>query len=69
MQMKENLSVFESILRIAGGIGLIIFAFIGDRWLLANYALIGIAIVGTILLLTGIQRACPLYHVLGLSTR
>ena len=69
MKMQENLSKLESVLRATIGIALVAFSFTGSQWVSTSQVLVTIAIVGTILLLTGIQRSCPLYHLLGLSTR
>lgn len=67
--MKQNLSNFESALRDVAGFAMIVLAFIGDAWVTSDHTRIVLSIVGTVLLLTGAQKYCPLWQVLHINTR
>lgn len=67
--MKMNEGIADRVIRALVGIGVIVAAWL---WLgLADVKIAGIivAIVGAILLLTGIVGFCPAYRLVKLSTR
>ncbi len=58
--MKPNEAIWDRMIRVVLGIGLLSLVFVGPRtpW----------GIVGVVPLLTGLVGFCPLYRMLGLST-
>jgi len=58
--MKPNEAIWDRMIRVVLGIGLLSLVFVGPRtpW----------GIVGVVPLLTGLVGFCPLYRILGLST-
>jgi hypothetical protein len=58
--MKSNEAIWDRLIRVVLGMGLLSLVFVGPRtpW----------GIVGVIPLVTGLVGFCPLYHLLGLST-
>jgi hypothetical protein len=64
--MKVNEAPWERVLRIVVGVVLFILALAGlasGAWLWVAYVL------GALMLLTGLTGFCPLYALLGLSTK
>jgi len=59
--MKMNEGAFDRILRVIGGVVILALAFVGPKtpW----------AYLGLIPLVTGVVGFCPLYALVGLSTR
>lgn len=58
--MKPNEAIWDRMIRVVLGIGLLSLVFVGPQtpW----------GIVGVVPLLTGLVGFCPLYRLLGLST-
>lgn len=65
-QMKGNESSLDRIIRGILGLALLLVAFLAVP---AGALQIVLAIIGVVLLLTGAVGFCPLYRVLGLSTK
>jgi hypothetical protein len=59
--LVSNQRRIERILRVAAGLGLLTLALVGPKT--------PFGYLGLILLATGLLGACPIYAVLGLSTR
>ncbi len=66
MKLTSNESIVDRILRIVAGIGLAGLAITGVVTAPVAYA---VWLVAAILLVTGIVGFCPLYALLGVSTR
>jgi hypothetical protein len=64
--MKANESNLDRIIRGILGVALLLVAFLAVP---AGALQIVLAIIGVVLLLTGIVGFCPLYRILGLSTK
>ncbi len=64
--MKANESHLDRIIRGILGVALLLVAFLAVP---AGALQIVLAIIGVVLLLTGIVGFCPLYRILGLSTK
>ncbi len=64
--MKANESSVDRIIRGILGVVLLLVAFLAVP---AGALQIVLAIIGVVLLLTGIVGFCPLYRILGLSTK
>ena len=64
--MTRNLGRLDQFIRIIAGLALIAFA-VKDGSLAPEYVTAGL--IGLILMLTAFFSYCPLYTVLGLSTR
>lgn len=60
--MELNQGTIDRAIRIALGVGLIALVFFGPKT-------VSFAIVGIVLLVTGLSGFCPLYRLLGLRTR
>ena len=60
--MKKNEALFERILRVAAGIGILSLLFILE----GNNRYFGL--LGIIPIITGTTGVCPLYTILGIST-
>ena len=68
--MLTNIGSLDRVLRIVLGLVLIIAAFLPALGLMANpFLQWGAVIVGVILIGTALIRFCPIYRLLGLSTR
>jgi len=59
--LVSNEHRIDRILRVAAGIGLLTLAFVGPKTALGY--------LGVILVATGLLGSCPVYSLLGLSTR
>ena len=60
--LERNLGTADRLIRLAIGVALLIFLFVGDgtsRWL---------GLIGLVPLITSAVGSCPLYSLLGLST-
>lgn len=60
--LERNLGTADRLIRLAIGVALLIFFFVGDgtsRWL---------GLIGLVPLLTSAVGSCPLYSLLGIST-
>jgi hypothetical protein len=65
MAMTRNVGMLDAAVRLALGVIMLgLAATVNQRPLLA----VGAAIVGLILLATGLTRTCPLYIAMGVST-
>ena len=64
--MSRNVGTIDQYVRIVVGLALVAFAF-QDGLSIQGWHWFGLA--GFVLLLTGFFRSCPLYSVLGMSTR
>ncbi|MBL1353701.1 MAG: DUF2892 domain-containing protein [Zetaproteobacteria bacterium] len=63
--MKGNVGGIDRIVRILGGIGLLILGFVAglsEPW---NYVAMG---VGAVFLATGLMKFCLLYTILGINS-
>lgn len=61
--LKSNVGGIDRVLRIVIGAALVIAYF-----LMPNFSMRWILLIGLIPLLTGVLGTCPLYSVLGIST-
>jgi hypothetical protein len=64
--MQVNVGTLDQYVRIVGGLALVAFAF-QDGLLIQGWRWAGL--IGLVLLVTAFFRSCPLYQVLGMSTR
>ena len=64
--MKQNMGIFDRVIRIvlAAAVAVLYFAH-----LLSPVAAIILGVIGVIFLVTGIAGFCPLYLLLGLSSK
>lgn len=68
--MLTNVGSLDRVLRFVLGLALIIAAFLPSLGLMANpFLQWGAVIVGVVLIGTAFMRFCPIYRLLGLSTR
>lgn len=58
--MKKNVGNADKIIRIVLGLAVIVLGFIFQSWW---------GLVGIVLLLTGLINFCPIYYVIGASTK
>jgi len=67
MKMAKNQALWERVLRIVMGIVLAAVGYIyGDMYGNAPFALV---FIGTVLIVTGVVAYCPVWHLLGFSTK
>jgi Protein of unknown function (DUF2892) len=61
---KSNLGTIDKILRVALGIGLLVWFFVDQSTGLGHYA----KLIGILPLLTAVMGSCPLYSIFGFNT-
>lgn len=62
--MKVNVGMVDRVLRIALGVGLLVWFFVDQGSGLWHWA----KLIGVVPLMTGLMSSCPLYSILGIST-
>lgn len=62
--MKVNVGMVDRVLRIALGVGLLVWFFVDQGSGLWHWA----KLIGIVPLMTGLMASCPLYSILGIST-
>ena len=68
MNLTKNVGSVDQVIRIIAGIALIALAFIKLGGIASTGGIVA-AIVGVVLILTAIINFCPLYRILGMSTK